>query len=596
MIPFDEGPPRETLAAQIEALKTVVERQKRLIGSMRASHFWKLRDTFFALRRRFGNGIEPLPQITPDDAAIESAAFGDPYQLYRLRERRSIVDLDWLRGFVRLLSFREPIEVIVDARGASAAEREATLASVRDQVYPHWTVRWVEDDAGAMLAGDAFAVCAVDAGDVLDPEALLSIAIELNDGADVVYTDEDRFDGEGIPRDPAFKPDWSPETMLTRDCVGRLCAFRSAVLAAAGGVDPGLGRAVWYDAVLRVAAVSDRIAHVARVLIHRRHASTALTAAELVPAVERALQRSGESAELVATPAGLDVRFAVPGDERVTVIVPTRDRADLLERCLTSLFERTEYAAFDVLVVDNGSTEPATRALFEAWRHRQPQRFRVLEDPEPFNYARLNNRAVAATAAPYVVLLNNDTEVIAPAWMTAMLAQARRPAIGAVGALLLYEDGTIQHAGVVLGGVVALAGHAYRFLDPAERADDARLLLDTNYLAVTGACLMVERAKYLEAGGLDESFAVSYNDVDFCAKLRAAGYRNLVVPRARLFHYESKSRGRDDTRQKVALAQSEAEAFRRRWAAWARRDPYYNPNLTLEAEDFSIRAPIIQKR
>jgi GT2 family glycosyltransferase len=173
--------------------------------------------------------------------------------------------------------------------------------------------------------------------------------------------------------------------------------------------------------------------------------------------------------------------------------------------------------------------------------------------------------------------------------MTAMLGQARRPQIGAVGALLLYEDGTIQHAGVVLGGVLSLAGHAFRYLDPSELAGDERLVLDTNYLAVTGACLMIAREKYLEAGGLDETLAVSYNDIDLCLKLRAAGYRNVMVPRARLYHYESKSRGRDDTKRKVAVATSEAEAIRRRWPQWVRRDPYYNPNLTRDAEDFSVR-------
>ena len=186
-------------------------------------------------------------------------------------------------------------------------------------------------------------------------------------------------------------------------------------------------------------------------------------------------------------------------------------------------------------------------------------------------------------------MLNNDTEVIAGDWMTAMLGQARRPQIGAVGALLLYGDGTIQHAGVVLGGVLTLAGHAYRFLDPAREATNERLVLDTNYLAVTGACLMVARSKYLEVGGLDEALAVSYNDVDFCLKLRAAGYRNVMVPRARLYHYESKSRGRDDTKRKVALASSESQAIRTRWPEWSRRDPYYNPNLTLDVEDFSVQ-------
>jgi len=585
----EDGPSRETLVAQIEALKAMVKRQQLFIGSMRASHFWKLRDAFFAFRQRFGNGIEPLPMPTAGDLATESGGFGDPYQLFRIRERRSIADLDWLRGFVRLLAFRDPIEVIVDAREARPGNLDATEASLKEQVYPYWRLHVLTAASPDITLDPALAACALDAGDLLEPDALLSLAIELNDGADVVYTDEDRLDADGIPRDPSFKPDWSPETALTRDYVGRLCAMRNAVLLAAGGLDQGYGAAGWYDALLRVTEMTDQVAHVARVLLHRRHASPPLSSAETETAVRRALARRGESAEIRQSPSGIDVRYSVKGDERVSVLIPTRDRADLLERCLVSLFERTVHPNFEVIVIDNGSRESSTRSLFDRWRERMPKRFRVIEDPAAFNYSRLNNRGVAASEAPYVVLLNNDTEVIAPEWMTAMLGQARRPQIGAVGALLLYEDGTIQHAGVVLGGVLALAGHAYRFLDPQTIAADERLALDTNYLAVTGACLMVERSKYLQVGGLDETLAVSYNDIDFCLKLRAAGYRNVMVPRARLFHHESKSRGRDDTKTKVAIAVSEAEAIRKRWPEWARRDPYYNPNLTLNAEDFSVR-------
>jgi GT2 family glycosyltransferase len=585
----EDGPSRETLVAQIEALKALVERQRLYIGSMRASHFWKLRDAFFAFRRRFGNGIEPLPAPTAADLANAVGAFGDPYQLFRIRERRSIADLDWLRGFVRLLAFRETIEVIVDARDARGGDLDATMVSLAEQVYPYWSVHVVAKTSDGFTFDPSLSVCAIEAGDLLEPDALLSLAVELNDGADVVYTDEDRLDTQGIPRDPSFKPGWSPETELTRDYVGRLCAIRGAALAAVGGLDPAHGAAMWYDALLRVTEGGDRIAHVARVLLHRRFGSTTLLPAESEAAVRRALVRRGETADVTTTPAGIDVRFAVASSDRVTVIIPTRDRADLLERCLQSLFDRTNHPSFEALVVDNGSNEAATRGLFDRWRERMPGRFRVVEDPAPFNYSRLNNRGVSATDAPYVVLLNNDTEVIAPDWMTAMLGQARRPHIGAVGALLLYADGTIQHAGVVLGGVVALAGHAYRFLDPEALADDERLVLDTNYLAVTGACLMVARPKYEEVGGLDEALVVSYNDIDFCLKLRAAGYRNVMVPRARLYHYESKSRGRDDTKRKVALAQSESETIRQRWPDWARRDPYYNPNLTLDAEDFSLR-------
>lgn len=584
----EDGPSRETLAAQIEALKALVERQRRYIGSMRASHFWKLREAVFAFRRRFADGIEPLPAPTPVDLATEEAALGDPYQVFRIRERRSPAELEWLHRFVHSLGFQEPFEVIVNACGAAQADLEATLASLREQVYPHWRVQVLTEPSQMVGLDSERTVCAVDAGDLVEPDALLSLAFELHDGAAVVYSDEDRLDAAWIPREPSFKPDWSPETLLTRDYVGRLCAIRGAVLAAAGGLDPAHGTAMWYDALLRVTESTDRVRHVARVLYHRRHSIPPTLLSDGEAAVRRALARRGEVADVRPTPVGNDVQYAVSTDERVTVIIPTRDGAELLARCLKSLFERTAHPNFDVIVVDNGSREAATRNLFDRWHERRPAQFRVIEDTEPFNFSRLNNRAVATADAPYVLLLNNDTEVIAADWMTAMLGQARRAPIGAVGALLLYEDGSIQHAGVFLGGDVHLGRHAYRFVD-SQKGPDERLVLDTNYLAVTGACMMVARAKYLEVGGLDEALAVTYNDIDLCLKLREAGYRNVVVPRAKLFHYESKSRGRDDTRRKVEAAGVEGDIFRERWTRWVRRDPYFNLNLSQDTDDFSVR-------
>jgi GT2 family glycosyltransferase len=324
-------------------------------------------------------------------------------------------------------------------------------------------------------------------------------------------------------------------------------------------------------------------------MYHRHESAAPIAAGDRVRALAAAFARRGEDATARALDDGALVSFAVPDDERVAVIVPTRDRPGLLETCIASVFERTTHPSFEVIVVDNGSVEAATREVLARWAEREPRRFRVIRDDGPFNYSRLNNVAIRSTDAPYVTLLNNDTEAIAPAWMTAMLGQARRPAIGAVGALLLYADGSVQHAGVMLGGVLGLAGHAYRGF-PADAPDGPPALrYDSNVLAVTGACLMVAREKFDRVGGLDETFAIAFNDVDLCLKLHQAGYRNVVVPAARLYHYESKSRGADDTRAKQARAFEESETLRRRWPELAARDPYYHPNLTLAAEDFSVK-------
>ena len=267
----EDGPSRETLGAQIEALKGIVERQRRYIGSMRASRFWKLRDAFFAFRRRFGNGIEPLPQPTAEDWATGRRRFrrslpAVPYP--RAVERRRPRLAARLRAFARVSRSDRSDRRRARRIGGRSRSNAGLVARAGLPVLSR--ARRGGTGRRHYVRSSAVAVCSVEAGDVLDPEALLSLAIELNEGADIVYTDEDRFDAGGIPRDPSFKPGWSPETALTRDYVGRVCAFRGAVLAAAGGVDPAHGAAMWYDALLRVTEAGARVAHVARVLIHRR--------------------------------------------------------------------------------------------------------------------------------------------------------------------------------------------------------------------------------------------------------------------------------------------------------------------------------------
>jgi GT2 family glycosyltransferase len=610
---LEDGRSRDALLAQVAFLYPLVQRQRRTIEAMRVSRFWRLRDAWFAARRRFGIGPSEDPVPLPGDGAreVELAALGDPYQLFREHHRLRGEDIERMRAMTRFLPRTVRFGLVVDARGRGTEGVAVTLRSLRDQVYERWTARVLtdapRDDARALeLAafavedpriaivppggdrfGDADVVGPLDPYDRLDPHALFELALALQDDADVVYSDEDRIDDRGVPGDPWFKPDWSPETLLTRDYVGRLCVMRREALERAGGVRDVFESAKWYEALLRVTESTDRVVHVAQVLCHR-HVGNVVAKNDLALAVEVALRRRGESAVVLPAASGVDVRFTVPGGERVCVIVPTRDRADLLGPCIASLFARTAYADFEVLVVDNGSREAATAELLAQWEQREPDRFRVLRDPAPFNYSRLNNEAARATSAPFIVLLNNDTEVIAPEWMEALLGQARRPQIGAAGALLLYADGTVQHGGVVLG-ILGLAGHAHRYLPGNTEGYHGTLELDTNYLAVTGACLMIEKTKYFAVGGLDEALAVSYNDVDLCLKLRRAGYRNVFVPRAKLYHYESKSRGGDDTPAKVARAMDEVAAIHKRWPAWSRRDPYYNPNLTVDAEDFGLR-------
>ena len=610
---LDDGRSNDVLLAQVGYLYPLVQRQRRTIEAMRVSRFWRLRDTWFAFKRRFGIGpVDDPVDVSDEDArTVELAALGDPYQLFRQQHRLRSEDVEQMRSVAPFLPKQISFGIVVEARSRGRDGVAATLRSLGDQVYESWNARvLVDEPVDDTILAELHALAAHDArivivapgddrfgaadvvgslgpSDRLEPNALFELALALQDDADVVYSDEDRLDDHNVPGDPWFKPDWSPETLLTRDYVGGICVMRRSLLERAGGVRDVFESAKWYEALLRVTEHTDRVVHVARVLCHR-HVANVANSHDLALAVEVALRRRGEPATAQAVEAGVDVRFAAPGDERVCVIIPTRDRSDLLGPCIASVFEQTAYQNFEVLVVDNGSHETATQSVFTRWQALQPDRFRVLRDPSAFNYSRLNNEAVRATDADFVLLLNNDTEVISPDWMDAMLGQARRPAVGAVGAMLLYPDGTVQHGGIVLG-ILGLAGHAHRFLPANSRGYHGGLALDTNYLAVTGACLMIEKRKYEEVGGLDETLAVSYNDVDLCLKLHRRGYRNVFVPRARLRHYESKTRGDDDTPVKVARAMDEVGVIRRRWPVWASRDPYYSPNLTVDAEDFGLR-------
>jgi GT2 family glycosyltransferase len=304
------------------------------------------------------------------------------------------------------------------------------------------------------------------------------------------------------------------------------------------------------------------VVHLAKLLVHSA-GSTAVPPIRVAPA--RALPRS------------------VP---RVSLIIPTRDGAEVLATCIRSIRARTRYDDYEIIIVDNGSVQQRTHDLFAELR--TDPGIRILERPEPFNFSRLNNAAARAATGTILGLVNNDIEVTHGEWLAEMVALAARPTTGCVGAKLLYPDGRIQHAGVVagLGGV---AGHAHRFA----RADDPGYLDRLRHVydvsAVTAACLVIRRAVFEAVGGLDEELTVAFNDVDFCLRVREAGYRNLWTPFAELVHHESASRGSDITPAKARRFAQEYAAMQRRWGAALLNDPYYSPHLTYDREEFSLR-------
>jgi len=458
-------------------------------------------------------------------------------------------------------------------------------------------------------------------GDELPPHALFCAALALRERplAALLYADEDRLDAAGQRIAPWFKPDRNPELMLAQDMFSGLCLLRAADAAAVGGPRPEFGPWLAYDLAWRVMerAAPEAVVHVPRILCHRRGAldrdpAPGLRAAQehLARAAEAGAAHSGD-AHACAVPApdlssdpspvsgpavsGLPrgcmrAVYARPGPDRVaSILIPTRDRADLLAACVRSIMDRTAHKGYEIIVIDNGSALEETFRLFDALRG---EGVRIVRDDAPFNYSRLNNNGAAAAAGEFLCLMNNDIEVIEGDWLGEMLSFAARPDVGCVGARLLYPDGTLQHGGI-LRGMCGFAGHAHLGLPRGAAGYFGRAALHQEMSAVTAACLVVRRSVFNQVGGLDESLPESYNDVDFCLRVRAAGYRNVWTPYAELFHHESASRRARAQNGTAAMNEQDRRTtrlMRTRWGALT-EDPAYNPNLTRRSCGFGLAWP-----
>ncbi|HET8760877.1 MAG TPA: glycosyltransferase family 2 protein, partial [Nitrospiria bacterium] len=353
-----------------------------------------------------------------------------------------------------------------------------------------------------------------------------------------------------------------------------------------------------YDLLLRVVEKTQAIRRIPRVLYHWR-AAAASTAAGVkvkpyaVSAAKRAiaehLARRGLDAEVLDGDAlgSYRVKYRVLPGQRVCIIVPTRDKVHLLERCVSSVLAKTSHDLFTILIVDNRSREPETLAYFD--RIKEHPKVRVARYDQPFNFSAINNFAVRGTDSDYLVFLNNDTEVIGPEWLDAMLEFAQRDDVGAVGAKLYYPNDTIQHAGTIVG-YWGVADHAHKHYARSARGYMGRINIIQNLTAVTAACMMMRRKVFDEVGGYDEAFSHSFNDVDLCLRIRDKGYLVVYTPYAELYHHESVSRGHDEKPGERARLDREIALMKARWKrVFDAGDPYYSPNLTLEKTDFSFR-------
>jgi GT2 family glycosyltransferase len=417
----------------------------------------------------------------------------------------------------------------------------------------------------------------------LAPHALAAIVcvFATDPGARIVHTDEELFDTPGGRPRPSFKPSWSPELLRARNYLPGLVAFHRSVLPP--GLAGPLDRRTRYRLLLELGEGTGprQIRRLPAVLASLPESAAVEAAADREVLVGY-LRGHGVDARVEngAAPGVHHVRHALPSPvPRVDVIVPTRNAGELVDVCVRSLRSRTTYGSFQITLVDNGSEDPSSLAVFE--RLAREGIVHLRRDPRPFNFAAINNLAVRETSGEVVCLLNNDVEAVHADWLEEMVAVALRPGVGAVGAKLLYPDGRIQHGGVLVG-VYDAADHLYSALPGDAVGLDQGLLVRRETSAVTAACLVVRRALYEQVGGLDEALPVGFNDVDFCLKLRALGLRNIWTPHARLIHHESATRGRAVSPEQKAQLARDAAALQERWHTEDFEDPYYSPNLSLD--------------
>ncbi len=447
----------------------------------------------------------------------------------------------------------------------------------------------------ALAAATGEFVILVDQDDLVEPDALAEIArvVSAVDDADVVYSDEDKLDEIGRPCQPNFKPDWDPELLLSHPYLGHLTAIRLDLLRRIGGFRPEFDGSQDFDVMLRSTELARRVVHIPKVLYHWRivagsaagdPAAKPWAYAASRRVVDDAVSRRGIRGRVESGPiAGTyRVRREITSTPTVCVIIPFRDQAALTEACLRSLERSPGYPISEVLLVDNGSIEPETRVLRARLEARPGTR--VLDYPGPFNWAAINNLAAAASGADMLLFLNNDIEATSEGWLHALVELGQRPEVGAVGARLLYPDGSLQHAGVVLG-VGGIASHIFNGKPSGQSGYGGWDRVVRSYSALTAACMLVRREVFAELGGFDEALPVAYNDTDFCIRLGQAGYRLLYTPYAELIHYESVSRGLS------GYAADFGEFLTRWWDLFHHEDPFYNPNLTRVFPWCSFRFP-----
>lgn len=577
-----------------------------------------------------GNLKEPIPQA----GTYKDLSLHEQYQLFL--SKQPPLDEKKIQSEIEKLKFQPSISIVVPVYNVKPEWLSACIQSVQAQLYPNWEL-CVYDDAstkkdtveclkswegkdprikigygkqnlhicGATNSAIKLAtgkyVGLLDNDDELTPDALFEVvkALNTNQEAGLVYSDEDKRDMDGRLTEPHFKPDFNLDLLLSINYISHFTVIRKDIGDRLGWMRMDFQGSQDYDLYLRVIEHTKQILHIPKVLYHWRKVpgSTAARYEDkkyVDKASLRALQEylgrqqiSGSVTRVNTRPPTFRVKREILKLELISIIIPFKDKVKLLQMCIPSILENTTYKNYEILLVSNNSRQPET---FEYIRTltKAHQNIRLLEHNLPFNFSEINNWAVKQAKGKYVLLMNNDIEVISPEWLSAMVEHIQRPEVGAVGAKLLYPDNRIQHAGVIVG-LGGVAGHSHKYFPQENDGYFARVNAIQDLSACTAACLLVKKDLYAKVGGLDEkNLKIAFNDVDFCLKIRAAGQLIVYTPFASLYHHESISRGQEDTPEKQQRFQKEVLFMKDKYGEGILHDPYYNPNLSLDREDFSL--------
>lgn len=552
--------------------------------------------------------------------------------------RNEVLDIEAMTQEIATFHYQPKISIAMPVYNVEEKWLRLCIDSILNQVYTNWELCMADDastdpnvkkilteyqqlderirvvfreqnghiseatnSALAIATGEFVAL--LDNDDELAINAFYEVVKVLNENPelDLIYSDEDKIDMDGNRSEPAFKPDWSPDLLLGTNYISHLGVYRRSILEEIGGFRKGYEGSQDYDLVLRFTekTTKERIKHIPKVLYYWRMLPTS-TAVDQgskgyafeagLRAVQDALVRRGINGRATHGAAnGLyDVYYDIESEKLVSIIIPTKNGYKDVQRCVSSIIEKTTYQNYEIIMADNGSTDPKMHELYAEFEQQLPGRFFVESIDIPFNFSTINNRAAKKAHGEYLLFLNNDTEVITENWLTLMVSFAQQERIGCVGAKLLYPNNTVQHAGVILG-LGGVAGHGHYGYPHGDLGYFGRLAINVNYSAVTAACLLMKKADFDAVGGFEKAFTVAFNDVDLCLKVQALGRDNVWLHEAELYHFESQTRGYDDKGKKKKRFEQEKVMMEEKWGPLIENDPFYNPNLTRDIPNFSLR-------